>query len=199
MALRGDELSPKMTEVWLGDLLKKFDSGRTSLDVTETVLFIVTGVIPMSAINNQPKFKSIKEFDLSVDEILGSLDEENFRSLIKILRHESEYLNRFIYKSVRQLEDALQDLAKGFDHEIPISTETTKRYSIVHAKISFLVTEFSSVLSNLISLLSTDSISAIVGISGKYRDYLAQYLDELSRSTKYIEDYRASLIQRIQE
>lgn len=185
--------SPVMTEVWLVDLLKKFDSGRTPVDVIDMIMFISEGVLPMNSNNHVPKFKTIQEFDSSIREILGSLDEESFRSLVKMLLFEPEYLNRFVALAVGELEDTFAVLSTGLDHEIPISADSVKRISIITKKTTLLVTELTQVVSDLSDLTSTESLIAITQISGKSRDFSAQYLEELSRSMKYIEDYRNSL------
>ena len=186
--------SPVMTEVWLVDLLKKFDSGRNPVDVIDMIMFISEGVLPMNSNNHVPKFKTIQEFDSSIREILGSLDEESFRSLVKMLLFEPEYLNRFVALAVGELEDTFAVLSTGLDHEIPISADSVKRISIITKKTTLLVTELTQVVSDLSDLTSTESLIAITQISGKSRDFSAQYLEELSRSMKYIEDYRNSLI-----
>ncbi len=193
MGIFSKKLSPVMTEVWIVDLLKKFNSGRTQADVIEMIMFISEGVLSMKSNNHQPKFKSIQEFDSSIREILGSLNEETFRSLVKMLLFEPKYLNRFIAIAVSELEDAFSVLSTGLGHEIPISTESIKRYSFVTGKTTLLVTELSQVVSDLNDLILTESLVAVTKISGKSRDFSAQYLDELSRSIKYIEDYRNSL------
>jgi len=185
--------SPVMTEVWLVDLLKKFDSGRTPADVIGMIMFISEGALPMNSNNHEPKFKSIQEFDSSIREILGSLDEEGFRSLVKMLLFEPEYLNRFVSIAVDELEDTFAVLSTGLDHEIPISADSVKRISVITKKTTLLVTELSQVVSDLSDLITTESLIAITQISGKSRDFSAQYLEELSRSMKYIEDYRSSL------
>ena len=193
MGIFSRKASPPMTEVWIVDLLKKFDSGRTPVDVIGTIMFISEGVLPMNSNNHQPKFKTIKEFDLSVREILGSLDEESFRSLVKMLLFEPEYLNRFILVAVNELEDAFAVLTTGLGHDIPISSDSSKRISTVTRKTTLIIAELSHILSDLNEHVSTDSLVAITRISGIARDFSAQYLDELSRSMKYIEDYRNSL------
>jgi hypothetical protein len=193
MGIFSKKPSPVMTEVWIVDLLKKFDSGRTTLDVIEMIMFISEGVLPMNSNNHQPKFKTIQEFDSSVKEILGSLDEESFRSLVKMLLFEPEYLNRFITIAVSELEDAFAVLSTGLNHEIPISAESVKRFSIVTKKTTLIVTELSQVVSDLNELISTESLIAATKISGKSRDFSIQFLDELGRSTKYLEDFRNSL------
>lgn len=185
--------SPVMTEVWLVDLLNKFNSGRTPADVIESIMFISEGALPMNSNNHEPKFKTIQEFDSSIREILGSLDEESFRSLVKMLLFEPEYLNRFVSIAVGELEDTFAVLSAGLDHEIPISADSVKRISIITKKTTLLVTELTQVVSDLSDLISTESLIAITQISGKSRDFSAQYLEELSRSMKYIEDYRNSL------
>lgn len=195
MGIFSKKPSPVMTEVWIVDLLKKFDSGRTPLDVIEMIMFISEGVLSMNSNNDQPKFKTIQEFDSSVKEILGSLDEEGFRRLVKMLLFEPEYLNRFITIAVAELEDAFAVLSTGLGHEIPISTDSSKRISTVTKKTTLIVTELSHVLSDLSEHVSTDSLVAITKISGIARDFSAQYLDELSRSMEYLKDYRASLAQ----
>lgn len=193
MGIFGKKPSPVMTEVWIVDLLKKFDSGRTPVDVLDTIMFISEGVLSMKSNNHEPKFKTIQEFDSSVKEILGSLDEESFRSLVKMLLFEPEYLNRFITIAVGELEDAFAVLRTGLDHEIPISAESVKRYSTVTKKTSLLVTELSQVVTDLNELISTESLVAITKISGKSRDFSMEFLGELDRSMKYLENYRASL------
>lgn len=193
MGIFGKKPSPVMTEVWIVDLLKKFDSGRTPLDVTEMIMFISEGVLSMNSNNHQPKFKTIQEFDASTREILGSLNEESFRSLVKMLLFEPEYLNRFIAIAVSELEDAFAVLSTGLNHEIPISTESVKRFSIVTKKTTLIVTELSQVVSDLNELISTESLVAISNISGKSRDFSVLFLEELDRSMRYLEDYRASL------
>ncbi len=193
MGIFSENASPPMTEVWIVDLLKKFDSDRTPVDVIETILFISEGVLAMNSNNHQPKFKTIKEFDLSVREILGSLDEESFRSLVKMLLFEPKYLNRFIFVAVNELEDAFAVLMTGLGHDIPISLDSSKRISKITKKTTLIVTELSHILSDLNEHVSTDSLVAITRISGIARDFSAEYLDELSRSVKYIEDYRNSL------
>jgi len=193
MGIFGKKPSPVMTEVWIVDLLKKFDSGRTPVDVIEMIMFISEGVLPMNSNNHKPKFKTIQEFDSSVREILGSLDEESFRSLVKMLLFEPEYLNRFISIAVGELEDTFAVLSTGLNHEIPISTESVKRYSTVTKKTTLIVTELTQVVSDLNELISTESLVAITKISGKSRDFSREFLDELSRSMKYIEDFRNSL------
>ena len=193
MGIFSKKPSPVMTEVWIVDLLKKFDSGRTTLDVIEMIMFISEGVLPMNSNNHQPKFKTIQEFDSSVREILGSLDEEGFRSLVKMLLFEPEYLNRFITIAVGELEDAFAVLSTGLNHEIPLSTESVKRFSIVTKKTTLIVTELSQVVSDLNELISTESLIAASKISGISRDFSIQVLDELGRSTKYLEDFRNSL------
>ena len=193
MGIFSKKPSPVMTEVWIVDLLKKFDSGRTTLDVIEMIMFISEGVLPMNSNNHQPKFKTIQEFDSSVREILGSLDEEGFRSLVKMLLFEPEYLNRFITIAVDELEDVFAVLSTGLNHEIPLSTESVKRFSIVTKKTTLIVTELSQVVSDLNELISTESLIAASKISGISRDFSIQFLDELGRSTKYLEDFRNSL------
>ncbi len=193
MGIFSKKPSPVMTEAWIVDLLKKFDSGRTTLDVIEMIMFISEGVLPMNSNNHQPKFKTIQEFDSSVREILGSLDEESFRSLVKMLLFEPEYLNRFITIAVGELEDAFAVLSTGLNHEIPLSTESVKRFSIVTKKTTLIVTELSQVVSDLNELISTESLIAATKISGKSRDFSIQFLDELGCSTKYLEDFRNSL------
>ena len=193
MGIFNKKPSPVMTEVWIVDLLKKFDSGRTPIDVIEMIMFISEGVLPMNSNNHEPKFKTIQEFDSSVREIIGSLDEESFRSLVNMLLFEPEYLNRFIPIAVGELEDAFAVLSTGLDHEIPISTESVKRYSTVTKKTTLIVTELSQVVSDLNELISTESLVAITKISGKSRDFSMEFLDELDRSMKYLENYRASL------
>jgi len=193
MGIFSKKPSPVMTEVWIVDLLKKFDSDRTTLDVIEMIMFISEGVLPMNSNNHQPKFKTIQEFDSSIKEILGSLDEESFRSLVKMLLFEPEYLNRFITIAVSELEDAFAVLSTGLNHEIPISAESVKRFSIVTKKTTLIVTELSQVVSDLNELISTESLIAATNISGKSRDFSIQFLDELGRSTKYLEDFRNSL------
>jgi hypothetical protein len=185
--------SPVMTEVWLVDVLKKFDSGRTPVDVIDMIMFISEGVLPMNSNNHVPKFKTMQEFDSSIREILGSLDEESFRSLVKMLLFEPEYLNRFVALAVGELEDTFAVLSTGLDHEIPISADSVKRFSIITKKTTLLVTELTQVVSDLSDLISTESLIAITQISGKSRDFSAQFLGELSRSMRYIEDYRNSL------
>ena len=154
------------------------------------IMFISNGVLPMNSNNHQPKFKSIQEFDSSVREILGSLNEETFRSLVKMLLFEPEYLNRFITIAVSELEDAFSVLTTGLDHEVPISADSVKRYSIVTKKTTLLVSELSQVVSDLNELISTESLVGITKISGKSRDFSVQFLGELNRSMKYIEDFR---------
>jgi hypothetical protein len=193
MGLFKKKPSPVMTEVWLVDLLKKYDSGRTPVDVIEMIMFISEGVLSMNSNNHQPKFKSIQEFDASVREILGSLDEENFRSLVKMLIFEPEYLNRFVSIAANELEDTFAVLSTSLDHEVPLSTDSVKRISIVTKKTTLLVTEFSQVVSDLSEMISTESLIAITKISGKSRDFSALFLEELNRSMKYLEDYRNSL------
>jgi hypothetical protein len=193
MGLFKKKPSPVMTEVWLVDLLKKFDSGRTPADVIGMIMFISEGALPMNSNNHEPKFKSIQEFDSSIREILGSLDEEGFRSLVKMLLFEPEYLNRFVSIAVDELEDTFAVLSTSLDHEIPISADSVKRISLITKKTTLLVTELSQVVSDLSDLITTESLIAITQISGKSRDFSAQYLEELSRSMKYIEDYRSSL------
>ena len=190
MGIFSKKPSPVMTEVWIVDLLKKFDSGRTPADVNQMIMFISNGVLPMNFNNHQPKFKSIQEFDSSVREILGSLNEETFRSLVKMLLFEPEYLNRFITIAVSELEDAFSVLTTGLDHEVPISADSVKRYSIVTKKTTLLVSELSQVVSDLNELISTESLVGITKISGKSRDFSVQFLGELNRSMKYIEDFR---------
>lgn len=190
MGIFSKKPSPVMTEVWIVDLLKKFDSGRTPADVNQMIMFISNGVLPMNSNNHQPKFKSIQEFDSSVREILGSLNEETFRSLVKMLLFEPEYLNRFITIAVSELEDAFSVLTTGLDHEVPISADSVKRYSIVTKKTTLLVSELSQVVSDLNELISTESLVGITKISGKSRDFSVQFLGELNRSMKYIEDFR---------
>ena len=182
--------SPVMTEVWLVDLLKKFDSGRTPVDVIEMIMFISEGALPMNSNNHEPKFKTLQEFDASIREILGSLDEESFRSLVKMLLFEPEYLNRFLSIAVNELEVTFAVLSTGLDHEIPISADSVKRFSIITKKTTLLVTELTQVVSDLSDLVSTESLIAIAQISGKSRDFSAQFLEELNRSMKYIEDFR---------
>jgi hypothetical protein len=193
MGLFKKKPSPVMTEVWLVDLLKKFDSGRTPADVIGMIMFISEGALPMNSNNHEPKFKSIQEFDSSIREILGSLDEEGFRSLVKMLLFEPEYLNRFVSIAVDELEDTFAVLSTSLDHEIPISADSVKRISLITKKTTLLVTELSQVVSDLSDLITTESLIAITQISGKSRDFSAQYLEELSRSMAYIEDYRNSL------
>jgi len=193
MGLFKKKPSPVMTEVWLVDLLKKYDSGRTQVDVIEMIMFISEGVLSMNSNNHQPKFKTIQEFDASVKEILGSLNEENFRSLVKMLLFEPEYLNRFIAITVSELEDTFTILSTGLNHEIPISAESVKRFSLVTKKTTVLVTELTQVVSDLSELISTESLVAITKISGKSRDFSMEFLEELSRSMKYIEEYRDSI------
>lgn len=193
MGIFGKKPSPVMTEVWIVDLLKKFDSGRTPGDVLDTIMFISEGVLSMKSNNHEPKFKTIQEFDSSVKEILGSLDEESFRSLVKMLLFEPEYLNRFITIAVGELEDTFAVLSTGLDHDIPISAESVKRYSAVTKKTTLLVTELSQVVTDLNELISTESLVAITKISGKSRDFSMEFLGELDRSMKYLENYRASL------
>ena len=193
MGLFKKKPSPVMTEVWLVDLLKKYDSGRTPVDVIEMIMFISEGVLSMNSNNHQPKFKSIQEFDASVREILGSLDEESFRSLVKMLIFEPEYLNRFVSIAANELEDTFAVLSTSLDHEVPLSTDSVKRISIVTKKTTLLVTEFSQVVSDLSEMISTESLIAITKISGKSRDFSALFLEELNRSMKYLEDYRNSL------
>ena len=193
MGIFSKKASPVMTEVWLVDLLKKFDSGRTPLDVIELIMFISEGVLSMNSNNHQPKFKTIQEFDSSVREILGSLEEESFRSLVKMLLFEPEYLNRFITIAVGELEDAFAVLSTGLNHDIPISTESVKRFSLVTKKTTLIVTELTQVVSDLNELISSESLIAVTKISGKSRDFSVQFLDELNRSMKYIEDFRKSL------
>ena len=190
MGIFSKKPSPVMTEVWIVDLLKKFDSGRTPADVNQMIMFISNGVLPMNSNNHQPKFKSIQEFDSSVREILGSLNEETFRSLVKMLLFEPEYLNRFITIAVSELEDAFSVLTTGLDHEVPISADSVKRYSIVTKKTTLLVSELSQVVSDLNELISTESLVGITKISGKSRDFSVQFLGELNSSMKYIEDFR---------
>jgi hypothetical protein len=156
-------------------------------------MFISEGVLSMNSNNHQPKFKSIQEFDASVREILGSLDEENFRSLVKMLIFEPEYLNRFVSIAANELEDTFAVLSTSLDHEVPLSTDSVKRISIVTKKTTLLVTEFSQVVSDLSEMISTESLIAITKISGKSRDFSALFLEELNRSMKYLEDYRNSL------
>lgn len=182
--------SPVMTEVWLVDLLKKFDSNRTPVDVIEMIMFISEGALPMNSNNHEPKFKNLQEFDASIREILGSLDEESFRSLVKMLLFEPEYLNRFISIAVNELEDTFATLSTGLDHEVPISADSVKRFSIITKKTTLLITELTQVVSDLSDLVSTESLIAIAQISGKSRDFSAQFLEELNRSMKYIEDFR---------
>lgn len=182
--------SPVMTEVWLVDLLKKFDSNRTPVDVIEMIMFISEGPLPMNSNNHEPKFKTLQEFDASIREILGSLDEESFRSLVKMLLFEPEYLNRFISIAVNELEDTFAILSTGLDHEVPISADSVKRFSIITKKTTLLITELTQVVSDLSDLVSTESLIAIAQISGKSRDFSAQFLEELNRSMKYIEDFR---------
>ena len=193
MGLFKKKPSPVMTEVWLVDLLKKFDSGRTPADVIGMIMFISEGALPMNSNNHEPKFKSIQEFDSSIREILGSLDEEGFRSLVKMLLFEPEYLNRFVSIAVDELEDTFAVLSTSLDHEIPISADSVKRISLITKKTTLLVTELSQVVSDLSDLITTESLIAITQISGKSRDFSAQYLEELTRSMKYIEDFRNSL------
>jgi hypothetical protein len=193
MGLFNKKASPPMTEVWIVDLLKKFDSGRTPLDVIEMIMFISEGVLPMNSNKHEPKFKTIQEFDSSIREILGSLDEESFRSLVKMLLFEPEYLNRFVSIAVDELEDTFAVLSTSLDHEIPISADSFKRISVITKKTTLLVTELTQVVSDLSELVSTESLISITQISGKSRDFSAQYLEELSRSMKYIEDFRNSL------
>jgi len=190
MGLFKKKPSPVMTEVWLVDLLKKFDSGRTPADVIGMIMFISEGALPMNSNNHEPKFKSIQEFDSSIREILGSLDEEGFRSLVKMLLFEPEYLNRFVSIAVDELEDVFAVLSTSLGHEIPISADSVKRISVITKKTTLLVTELSQVVSDLSDLISTESLIAITQISGKSRDFSALYLEELSRSMKYIEDFR---------
>jgi len=186
MGLFKKKPSPVMTEVWLVDLLKKFDSGRTPADVIGMIMFISEGALPMNSNNHEPKFKSIQEFDSSIREILGSLDEEGFRSLVKMLLFEPEYLNRFVSIAVDELEDTFAVLSTSLDHEIPISADSVKRISVITKKTTLLITELSQVVSDLSDLITTESLIAITQISGKSRDFSAQYLEELSRSMKYI-------------
>ncbi len=193
MGIFSKKVSPPMTEVWIVDLLKKFDSGRTQVDVIEMIMFISEGVLPMNSNNHEPKFRTIMEFDASVREILGSLEEESFRSLVKMLLFEPEYLNKFILIAVDELESVYEVLRKALGHEIPISADSSKRISTVTRKATLIIAELSQVLSDLSEYVSTESLVAITRISGTARDFSAQYLDELGRSTKYIEDYRKSL------
>lgn len=193
MGIFSKKASPPMTEVWIVDLLKKFDSGRTPVDVIEMIMFISEGVLPMNSNNHQPRFKTIKEFDLSVREILGSLDEESFRSLVKMLLFEPEFLNKFISIAVDELEKTFEVLTAGLGHDVPISADSSKRISTVTRKTTLIIAELSHVLSDLSEYVSTESLVAISRISGTAREFSVQYLDELTRSSKYLEDYRNSL------
>ena len=193
MGIFSKKTSPPMTEVWIVDLLKQFDSDRTPVDVIEMIMFISEGVLPMNSNNHQPEFKTIQEFDLSVREILGSLEEESFRSLVKMLLFEPEFLNKFITIAVDELEKTFAVLSAELGHEVPISADSSKRISTVTRKTTLIIAELSQVLSDLSEYVSTESLVAISSISGTARDFSAQYLDELVRSSKYIEDYRSSL------
>lgn len=193
MGIFGKHPSPPMTEVWLVDLLKKFDSDRTPVDVIEAIMFISEGVLPMNSNNHQPKFKTIKEFDVSVREILGSLDEENFRSLVKMLLFSPEYLNKFITIAVDELETTYAVLRDGLGHEIPISADSSKRISAVTGKTTLIINELTHVLTDLSEYVTTDSLVAITSVSGTARDFSVLFLDELSRASKYLQDYRNSL------
>jgi hypothetical protein len=53
MGIFSKKASPPMTEVWIVDLLKKFDSDRTPVDVIEMIMFISEGVLPMNSNNHQ--------------------------------------------------------------------------------------------------------------------------------------------------
>ena len=107
-----------------------------------------------------------------------------------MLLFEPEYLNRFILIAVNELEDTFAILSTGLDHEVPISADSVKRFSIITKKTTLLITELTQVVSDLSHLVSTESLIAIAQISGKSRDFSAQFLEELNRSMKYIEDFR---------
>jgi hypothetical protein len=102
-------------------------------------------------------------------------------------------LNRFVSIAANELEDTFAVLSTSLDHEVPLSTDSVKRISIVTKKTTLLVTEFSQVVSDLSEMISTESLIAITKISGKSRDFSALFLEELNRSMKYLEDYRNSL------
>jgi hypothetical protein len=110
-----------------------------------------------------------------------------------MLLFEPEFLNKFISIAVDELEKTFEVLSAGLGHEVPISSDSSQRISTVTRKTTLLIAELSHVLSDLSEHVTTDSLIAITRISGTARDFSAQYLDELSRSMKYIQDYRNSL------
>ena len=184
--------SPRMTEIYPSQLLQKFDSSRTKADVFATIIHISEGIYAMNSNNQEPRFKSISDFDASAVELLGSLDEETFPRFIQMLLFEPEYLNRFVDISVAYIGSMFVELMELMGHETPISAQTIQRFSPILNQIDLLISEFVQVMSDLSDYLTTDSVVTISGILLKSRDFKPEYLYEMQRSMKYVEDFRKS-------
>jgi hypothetical protein len=181
---------PEMTEIYPSQLLQKFDSTRTKADVFAMILYISEGIYAMDSNKNEPRFKSIGEFELSAIELLGSLDEETFPRFVQMLLFEPEYLNRFVDISASQISSVFAELGDLLELETPISVKTTQRFSPILEQIDLIVNEFVQVMSDLGEYVTTDSVVAISEMLLASRDFKPAYLHEMQRSMKHIEEFR---------
>ena len=192
MGIFSKKPSPAMTEIYPSQLLQKFNSAHTKADAFAMILHISEGIYAMASNNQEPKFKTLGEFEASAVELLGSLNEETFPRFVQMLLFEPEYLNRFIGISGTHLTVLFADLRGLLEHETPISAQTMQRFSPIIEQIDLVVKEFVQVMSDLGEYVSTDSVVAISGMLLASRDFKPEYLHEMQRSMAYIEEFRKS-------
>lgn len=193
MGIFSKKPTPVMTEIHPSQLLKKFESSRTKADVFAMILHISEGIYPMNSNNQQPRFRSIREFEESAIEVLGSLNEETFPRFVQMLLFDTVYLNKFVEVSAAHLSSLFIELRGLLQQATPISAQTIQRFSPILNQIDLVVNEFVQVMSNLGEYVSTESVVSISGMLMTSRDFKSEYLHEMQRSMNYIEDYRNSL------
>jgi hypothetical protein len=191
MGIFGKKPTPVMTEIHPSPILKKFDSPRTKADVFAMILHISEGIYPMNSNNQQPRFKSIGEFEDSAIELLGSVDDETFPRFIQMLLFEPEYLNKFVEVSANHLGSLFIELRGLLEKETPISAQTIQRFSPIINQIDLVVNEFVQVMSDLSEYVTTESVVSISGMLMASRDFKPEYLHEMQRSMTYIEEFRS--------
>lgn len=179
-----------MTEIYPSPLLQKYVSNRTSADVLAMILYISEGIYALKSNNREPKFSTIEEFDASAAEILGSLSEETFPQLVQMLLFEPEYLNRFIQISVERLDNAIKELRKVLNLEIPLSAASIQRISAITNKTDFLIQELAQISTDLPDFITTESLTAISGLVIDSQDFKVNYIEEIQRSMSYVRDFR---------
>lgn len=178
--------SPLMTELTPTPALLKFDSSRTRADTLRTVLHITNGIYPTVDNGQIPQFKNNEDFEISIREILGSLDIETFHKLIEMLLFDTYYLNRFIVVASETLDNAFLELEMLFGHQIPLSSQTIMNFSNINNEIHFLITELSQVIYDLGSRVDSNSLVKFSSPVVKSKDFSTRYMHELKRSMEYV-------------